>query len=382
MDFWEHLKNLFTASITLGRLDLPFNLLEFLFQFFLPTVLLLVFIKLINMGIRRVVRKSSLGESAGNRVRKWARIILRAGFLITDLILFSRLFGAEIGRFLNLLGSFLQAPILEAGGTKITFITILMTIPVFYLATWAGSLTKAFMNQSVLKNLGLDESKKFSISTLSRYLVIVIILLVGLSIIGIDLSSLTVLFGVLGIGLGFGLQNTVANFFAGVTILFSQPVREGDRILVGGVEGTVLHIRILSTVIGTLTHEVIIIPNSRLVGDAIHNYSYNDRHLIIHNDVQVSYEADVDKALAILKGIGEDSPYRFSQEAVETRVVSFDDSGISLKLLTWISDVNSKYEAVSWNNREIWSRFKAEGVVIPFPQMDLHVIPPREEPRS
>ena len=326
--------------------------------------------------------KSSIREERRERILRWIRTLFRLVFLALTAVLFSRLFGAEIGRYLNIFFSFLKTPLLEAGSTKITFVTLLMTIPVFYAATWAGTVTKAFMNQSVLRNLGLDDSKKFTISTLTRYLVIIVILLVGLSIIGIDLSSLAVLFGVLGIGLGFGLQNTVANFFAGITVLFSQPVREGDRILVGGIEGTVVHIRVLSTVISTLTHEVIIIPNSKLVEDAIHNFSYDDRYLIIHNDVQVSYETDLEKALAVLTRVGTANPYLYRDQEVVTRVVSFDDSGISLKLLTWISDMSLKFEAMSWNNLEIWRQFRAEGITIPFPQVDLHIIKPSAQNRA
>jgi potassium-dependent mechanosensitive channel len=134
----------------------------------------------------------------------------------------------------------------------------------------------------------------------------------GLSIIGIDLSALTVIFGVLGIGLGFGLQNVVSNFFSGLIIIITRPVKEGDRILVNGIEGTILQIRILATVINTLTNESIIVPNSKLVQESVHNFSFYDPSIIIKNDIGVSYSSDVDQVLSVLQGVAEGNPFRSS----------------------------------------------------------------------
>ncbi|MBI9101950.1 MAG: mechanosensitive ion channel [Spirochaetales bacterium] len=373
MSFWKTITNLITRPISLGKIDFPFNLLNFIFLFLLPVLVILIAYKLINLGIKKLIMRGHLKETLKNRLYRWIRLAIRLVVVTGIILLFGKLFGAEMGVYLNMFLSVLNVPIIEAGSTKITFVTIIMTIPVFYLASWIGKLTKSFVDQSVLGNLGIDESKKFSISAMTRYGMMIVVLLVGLSIIGIDLSSLAVLFGVLGIGLGFGLQNTVANFFAGVNIIFTQPVKEGDRILVNDVEGTVVQIKLLSTVIGTLTHEIIILPNSKIIDNAVHNYSYNDRQIIIHNPIQVSYSSDLEKVLEVLLGIGKDNPYRLQYETPIARIVSFDDSGITLKLLLWIRDVSDKYDALHWNNLEIWRRFKAEGISIPFPQLDIAV---------
>ncbi len=373
MEIWERISVIFTNPIRLGQIEFPFNLLSFIFLFLLPVIVLLVLVKLINLGLRTIVNRGSLREEIQIRILRWIRIIFRLISLIVIIILFGRMFGAQMGIYLNMFLSALNVPLIEAGATKITFVTILMTIPVFYLASWIGKITKAFMDQSILRNLGLDESKKFSIGAMTRYGMMIIVLLIGLSIIGIDLSSLAVLFGVLGIGLGFGLQNTVANFFAGINIIFTQPVKEGDRILVNDIEGTVVQIRLLSTVIGTLTHEIIIIPNSRIIDNPVHNYSYNDRQIIIHNMIQVSYDSDPEEALIVLRNIGNENPFKMEGTEVDSRLVSFDDSGISLKLLVWIRDVSEKYNALHWNNLEIWRRFKEKGISIPFPQMDVYI---------
>jgi small-conductance mechanosensitive channel len=371
--FWDTLVDLVTIPVKLGVMVFPFNLLQLIITFLLPLIVAAVLLRLLRLGLRAILDKSRINDLVIHRIYRGAKILGRLLFLGIFAILFSRLFGAEIGRYVRLFFSFLAVPLIEAGGTKITLVTIIMTLPIFYLASWLGKMAKSFVNQAFLDNFNLDESKRFSMTTLTRYGVMVLTIMIGLSIIGIDLSSLAVLFGVLGIGLGFGLQGMVANFFAGVIIIFTQPIKENDRIVVNELEGTVVQIRLLSTVVSTLTHEIIIIPNSKLVDNIIHNYSYDDRQIVISNQVQVAYESDLHQVMEVLQGIGEENPFTLPHSEVLVRVVSFDDSGITMKLIVWIQDVSKKYEALTWNNLGIWERFKENGISIPFPQMDVHL---------
>ena len=371
--FLATLIDLLTRPVKLGVIVFPFTILNFVLGFVLPLAVAAVALKLLKLGIRTLLAKSTFQQLLQDRIYRWTKIVSRLLFLTAFSILFSRLFGAEIGSYLKLFFSFLTVPLLEAGSTKITLVTMIMTIPIFYLASWLGRMAKNFVNQAFMDNFALDEAKRFSMTTLTRYGVMVLTILIGLSIVGIDLSSLAVLFGVLGIGLGFGLQGMVANFFAGVIIIFTQPIKENDRILVNELEGTVKHIRLLSTVVSTLAHEIIIIPNSKLVDNVIHNYSYDDRRVIIASEVQVSYESDLKEVMTVLRRIGEANPYAVPHAEVQVRVLSFDESGISMKLLVWIVDVSKKYDAMTWNNLQIWEQFKEEGISIPYPQMNVHI---------
>ena len=338
----------------------------------LPILLIILFYKLIQILLKRVFKKGSFEEGTGEKVLKWIRITLRIVIIISIILLIGRLLGTEIIKYVQIFYNLLNAPIFESGSTKISIITLLLMIPVFYLASWLGQLTRAFLNQYFKHRVGLDASKRFSLFSLIRYTVMVLVLLVGLSVIGIDLSALTVMFGVLGIGLGFGLQNVVANFFAGIVIIFSRPIKEGDRILVNEYEGTVVNIRLLSTIVNTITYETIIVPNGKLIDNIVYNYSYDDRRIIIKNQVQVSYSTDLDKAIEVLRSVGVKNPYSIKIPEPDVRVESFGDSGIDLLLLTWISDVNHKHDAVSKNNLEIWRSFRENDIEIPFPQVDLH----------
>ncbi|MCF6334450.1 MAG: mechanosensitive ion channel, partial [Spirochaetales bacterium] len=191
--------------------------------------------------------------------------------------------------------------------------------------------------------------------------------------IGVNLSSITLIFGVLGIGIGFGLQNVVSNLFAGIIIILSRPIKEGDRIFVYNYEGTVVQVRVLSTVINTLGNETIIVPNALLVAEPVHNYSYSDRSIVIRNNVGVAYNTDLDIVVKVLEEISLKNPYHEPDRKNYVRVKEFGASSIDLAVFTWISDVADKYNAHHWMNMEIWRTFKELGIEIPFSQIDLHI---------
>ena len=367
------IRHYFLEPLTVLDITFPFSLLRLILEFLLPIALCIALAKLIIMAVRSVLKRTKVDEEPALKILRWWKFSLRIVIIITIILLFIRLLGAEVQRYGQAFFSLLNTPLLESGGTKVSVITIILMIPVFYLAAWAGQGSRKLANNYLLNRVGLDESKKFSVSNLVRYLVMFLVLLTGLGIIGIDLSALTVIFGVLGIGLGFGLQSVVANFFAGVVIIFNRPIKEGDRILVDSYEGTVINIRLLSTVINTITYETIIVPNSKLVDSTVYNYSYDDRRIIIKNEVSVAYSTDIDKAIEVLSGVGMENPYALSVPEPDVRVTSFGDSGVNLTLFTWIRDVSTKHSALSWNNLETWRRFRANSIEIPFPQVDLHI---------
>ena len=371
------LKSFLLAPLEIGRLSFFFSPLEVLLQFVLPLVLLFVVVRVLLVVLRQVILKRvKIPEENKKKIFRYTRLILRIVASIVVLFILFNFFGAEIGKFLGQVWSVLTTPFTTAGSSRISVITILLAIPVVFLASWVSRLTRRFLDVTVLQQLTISDASRFTISSLVRYGVLVLAILIGLSIIGINLSSLAVVIGALGIGIGFGLQNVVANYVAGLVIFFERPVKEGDRILVNGLEGDVIQIKLRSTVINTLTNETIIVPNSQLVGNSIHNYSYDDRRIVIVNKVQVSYSTDLDQALKVILDVAARNPFSLAEPAPGARVSAFQDSGIELVLWTWIEEATNKLASVAWNNLEIWRAFKAEGIVIPFPQVDLHVKEP------
>ncbi len=369
-------------SLVLGPLRLSVTPLQLVLEFALPSALTILFV----VVLRRMLRKRRRDDAGpressppGSRrgipqpvLKLLSRLLLFTGAVVI-VALAARLLGAEISLILSSILSFLSEPVYAAGGTTISLLTIIFAVPILSLAVWLGNRSHGFLDRTLKDNLHLEDGPRFTVTNVGRYVVIFISAAIGLSIIGVNLGSFAVIFGVLGIGLGFGLQTVVANFVAGLVVLFSRIVKEGDRILIGDNEATVVRIKLLSTIINTLRNETIIIPNQHLVNNQVYNYSYEDTRIIVVNDVQVSYGSDLDRVGEALRRVGERNPWRIAEQEPFVVYKSFDDSGITVGLHCWIRAARDRVRAFSWTNLEIWREFRDSGVEIPFPQVDLHV---------
>ncbi|MBU0935891.1 MAG: mechanosensitive ion channel [Spirochaetes bacterium] len=371
LDFLKQGMEFFKHPVQVAGIVFSFSLLQFMLEFFLPAAGLLFFARLVKKAFARWESGSTPHSPGLVKFFKIANKLFHVSLILLILVLLGRLLGAQIMTTLQDVGRLLSRPIMEAGDTKITIVTVLLSIPLVYLAGKIGGFVKKYSRETFLSSV--DADRQGSISTMLQYLGGALVLLVGLSILGVDLSSLTVLFGILGIGIGFGLQNQIANMFAGLLILVTRPVKEGDRIQCGSYEGTVSSIRLMNTVLTTLTNEAIIIPNSLLVNREILNYSYDTPSVVIINSVQVSYGSDLDLVIRLLRTVPARNPFAVFEADHSATVASFDDSGITLELRTWIRSVFDRLPARSWTNLEIWREFRKNAIEIPFPQLDLHM---------
>ena len=367
------LQQFLSRYIHLGENTLPITWSQLIFGLAVPLVAIYLGIRLVMFFAKRLVGKSQLKDQTKKSVLRWVRIGYRIGYLAAFIALVARLLGDQFVQSLSSVFVFLSEPFFVSGSTQISVVTLLLLIPIFYVASWAGSATRRVLERGVLERLNLDASRRFSVVSLLRYGVSAVVVVIGLSVVGINLSSLAVIFGVLGIGLGFGLQGLVANFFAGMTIIISRPIKEGDRIHVEELEGDVQHIRMLYSVVRTITDETIIIPNKQIVENNVHNQSYDDPGITLITPVQVAYESDLDHVSRSLMTVGEKLTYR--RDGREPRVIfrSFDDSGITVALAVPIRDARDRYVARSEMVLEIWREFRRAGITIPFPQRDLHL---------
>ncbi len=363
----------FTTPASIGENGISVSLWQAITQVVLPLLLVFAAYRLLRMAVRRALILAEVSEATRTSVNGWIRRVFALLFPLLLIAYAGRLAGAEIFTLIGRVIGILNEPFFESGTTRLSVITLILLVPIFGLASWLAHLTKQAVESRFLERIGLDPARRFSIASLVRYIVLIVVMVIGLSMVGINLSSLAVMLGVLGIGIGFGLQGVVANFFAGIVIILTRPIKEGDRILVHDYEGTVEQIRIISTVINTLTNETIIVPNSELVNRYIHNYSYEDVSIIVVNWVQVSYNSDLDRVGEVLRQVALSNPFRIEDREPRVFFRSFDDSGISVSLGTWIRDARERLLASSWSNLEIWRAFKTNGIEIPFPQRDLHL---------
>lgn len=373
MTIWGSIAAFFTRQLRIDGTTLPFTPLGVVTDVLLPFAVAIFAYFLLVYALRRLLTAFGVRKETAQSVVHWSRVVLRLLVVATAVLLVVSLFGARIGEFLGIVLGFLNQPIYASGSTRISLLTIILALPVFYAASWLSRVLRHRLERTILARMNIDTGRRYSIASLSRYVMLVLFALIGLSILGLNLSSIAVILGVLGIGVGFGLQNVVANFFAGIVIFVTRPIKVGDRILVNGYEGEVVYVRLVASVINTLTNETLIIPNSQIVSNVVHNFSFEDHRIIIVNSVQVAYGSNLDEVGEVLRGVGAANRYRIDDKDPEVLYKSFDDSGITVELRTWIHSSRDKMKALSWNNLEIWRSFAENGIEIPFPQMDVHM---------
>jgi small-conductance mechanosensitive channel len=218
-----------------------------------------------------------------------------------------------------------------------------------------------------------------------RYALVLVGLLIIVQTAGINLTTLNVIAGAVGIGVGFGLQTIAANFISGLILLVGRPIKVGDRIVVGGeggegIEGDVMEIGARATTVLTNDNIAVIVPNTNFVEQTVVNWSHNDRRVRFKIPVQVAYGTDVRKAEQLLVDVAKADSNVLESPAPAVRFLEFGDSGLKLELRAWSTSlIHRKGLLISNLNFAIYDAFNEHGIEIPFPQRVVHL---RQTPES
>ncbi len=256
---------------------------------------------------------------------------------------------------------------LSMAGFAFAFLVILLT----YLFT---RLWKNIMTNFVLKDSGLSTGARESVLTILVYVIWSIGILISLSVFGLNMTSITVVFGALSIGLGFGLQNIFNNFISGLILLFERPIQVGDVVEVGGIWGEVKKINVRSTLVQTYTNSSLIIPNSEFISALVTNWSHRDPYIRRDLLIGVAYGSDTGLVKKLLLQAVDSVPEVYHHpKPPSIQFINFGDSSLDFRLRFW-SDIDSFIEAESKLRFEIDRLFKEHKVVIPFPQRDVHIL--------
>jgi potassium efflux system protein len=224
-----------------------------------------------------------------------------------------------------------------------------------------------------LRAAAKDAGTRFAIATLCQYGVAIVGVALLFSVLGLDWSSFGWIATGLSVGLGFGMQEIVANFISGIILLFERPVRVGDVVTLDGVTGTVTRIRMRATTVTNWDRQEYIVPNKQLVTGTFTNWTLTspiNRIVII---VGVAYGSDTGKALQILRDVAHDHPRIMDEPAPVVTFDQFADSTLNLMLRCYLPDMDGRWVTVSELNEAIDDRFKKAGIEIAFPQQDLHL---------
>lgn len=277
--------------------------------------------------------------------------------------------------------AWLDEPLFTLGKTTFTAYALIKFFA-WVAALWIGTgLLQRLVLQRLLARTHFDRGLQFAINRIFGYVVICLGLYIALVVNGVDLSSLAVLAGALGIGLGFGLQNIVGNFVSGLIILAERPVSIGDRIEVAGVAGQVRHISLRSTTVVTNDNISMIIPNSDLVSQTITNWSHGDPRVRIRLPVGVAYASDPAKVRDVLLAVAHAHPDVLKDPEPAVFFDGFGDSALNFELGVWTTDrAHAPRRFRSELNFAIERALREHGIEIPFPQRVVHLRPPVGEP--
>jgi small-conductance mechanosensitive channel len=262
----------------------------------------------------------------------------------------------------------------KLGNGEVTLNGILQMLVLMVLVLVAERYLRKLLIRRVLTRTHLEPDLQYAVSRFVGYCFIAVGFFFAFKLVHLDLSSLAVIVGGLGIGIGFGLQNIVSNFISGLIILAERPIAIGHRVEVGGVAGQVTKISLRSTVVVTNDNITIIVPNSNFITNPVTNWSYGDPKVRMRLPVGVAYGSDVEKLRRVLLEVAVENPAVLKNPVPMVRFLEFGDSSLNFELAVWTIEMarnptrfrSDLYFAIERKLRE-------NHIEVPFPQRDLHL---------
>jgi small-conductance mechanosensitive channel len=212
-----------------------------------------------------------------------------------------------------------------------------------------------------------------TLSMLINYSIVTLGFLSAMAAVGIEVSQFAIIFGALGVGIGFGLQNIVNNFISGLILVFERPVKIGDTIEVGTMIGEVRRIGIRSSTVRTYDGAEVIVPNGNLISAEVINWTLSDRIRRIKIPVGVAYGTDPQKVLDLLAGVAKDSKDVLSFPEPHALFLGFGASSLDFELRFWTANFEHWMRVASQITVGVNTALAEAGIQIPFPQRDLHL---------
>ncbi|MGD8276167.1 MAG: mechanosensitive ion channel, partial [Thiohalocapsa sp.] len=231
----------------------------------------------------------------------------------------------------------------------------------------------AVLEMILLRSADVTAGGRYTVTTLTTYAIITVGLLVVFALIGVQWSQLQWLVAALGVGIGFGLQEIVANFISGLIILFERPVRVGDIVTVGDTDGVVTKIQIRATTIRNWDRKELLVPNKEFVTGRLLNWSLSDQMTRVVVVAGVAYGSDVDRALELMREAAEEHEHVLDDPAPILSFEGFGDNSLTLILRAYLSSIDYRIATITDLHKAINRKFAEAGIVIAFPQRDLHL---------
>jgi small-conductance mechanosensitive channel len=348
------------------------KLVPILIAIFLLLILSLAFLKLNLEVIVIILVRTLLGTwfviqlaTSILRANLWSRLIASLAWFLALLYIFGML-----GPTLELLSSLG----FNVGEIRLTVLSILkatvLLLVLLRIGMWGGD----YLERKLATVSELTPSTRVLLSKVVKIFAFILIVAVALNSIGLDMTSLAVFSGAVGIGVGFGLQKVVANLISGIILLVDKSIKPGDVIEISGVYGWISDLRARYASVVTRDGKEYLIPNEDLITNQVINWSFSDRKIRLHISIGISYDSDPQQAIELVTKVASDMDRVLSDPKPVCRLTGFGDNSVDLELRFWISDPKKGVVNIKSNILlGIWNTFKENGIQIPFPQRDVHL---------
>jgi small-conductance mechanosensitive channel len=278
------------------------------------------------------------------------------------------------GGVLEVIKKILNYPLIKMGKGNLTLQSLLILGLLFILVIVAEKIVRERIIMRIFEKTDLPESLEYGIARILGYIFLLIGFYMAFQIVGIDLSSLTIIAGGISVGVGFGLQNIINNFVSGIIIFAEQPIAIGDRVEVSGIAGRVKKISLRSTMVVTNDNITMIVPNADFISQTVTNWSYSDPKVRIRIPVGVAYGTDLEVLKKILLEVGKDNPKTLEAPPPKVIFRAFGDNSLNFELAVWTAEMSTRPSSyISEINFAIEEKLRENNIEIPFPQRDLHI---------
>ena len=256
----------------------------------------------------------------------------------------------------------------------------------FLFTVWVAYLLSAFirfvLREDVYPRMRIAPGLSYAISSLLHYVILALGLVVGMGLMGVDLSRLTVLAGAFGVGIGFGMQSVINNFVCGLILLFERPIHVGDMIEIGDLLGEVRRIGIRASTVRARQGADIIVPNAQLVTEKVTNWTLSDKLRRIQLPVDVNYGASPKKVIEVLEAAALATPRVLQKPPPQALLMSYGDSSINFELRAWTDESVYWHQVRSDLAVAVYDAIMEAGMTFPFPQREVRLLkdptPPEE----
>ncbi len=320
-----------------------------------------------------------LDAESAKRLKFWLFLLADGALFVLGALLIPPIWGLEPAQTSALVGRLFSG--FQIGSYTFSMTDILLGIGLFIGIVLLTRLIQKSLADHVLPNLTRDKGVSDALKTGAGYVGFVIAALVGVSVVGLDLTNLALVAGALSVGIGFGLQTIVNNFVSGLILLVERPIKPGDWVVIGGNEGTVKKVNVRSTEITTFQRASVIIPNADLISAPVLNWTHKNLLGRVEVTVGVAYGSDVERVREILLQCAKEHANILSFPAPFVLFMDFGDSALMFELRAYVRNVENRLSTASDIRFALNRRLAEAGIEIPFPQRVVTMIPAAPDPQ-